>query len=333
MHERRRRNDWAKREKAAAAVVPEKGYWGSIEADVAVGEGSKTTDKKGKGKARDVDGELAENARLINEFNAWQDLRVRRNEVDVSTREQQIGAFLSSCCRGFADDREADEVLASLTRLAENIPPADLLRLPQTPGSAHELAKRFIHVSSPVIRGTLDPRRPHALHDNTTVRARPQQTQSLGASTANYSSPRTATNYMAPPPLPVQYTVPPPHTASGGPSRQQHYSSPTPRSTGYYPTTATPQGQPYRPTTAGYTPYTPPSNPAYGRTGSESTGLIPVTATAYTRPGPGPSSLRQSFGPLPGTPGSPYASGGPGRPPSIILAARQQFSGGTPSRV
>jgi len=234
--------------------------------------------------------------------------------------------------------------LASLTRLAENVSPSELL--PQTgstsatSGLAHDLTKRFIPVSSPVIRGTLDPRRPHGLHDNLTVRLRSPTSQSLGGSSAALASPHAPPprigphGYMAPPTLPQQLSVPPPHVLPTS-SSSRYQSQPRPSSTAQTPQRS---AQPYdsahsssntqsRPQFgAAYAPYTPNStgNAVYGRTTTNS-------ASTPARLGPGPSSLRQSFGPT--TPGSSYGTSAPVRAPTINPMAQQMRSTGTPSRL
>ncbi|KAK8869796.1 hypothetical protein IAR55_000364 [Kwoniella newhampshirensis] len=149
-------------------------------------------------------------------------------------------------------------------------------------GLAHELARRFLPVSSPIIRGTLDPRRPLALHDNTTVRPRSSAIQNLGvaqsAAISPHAPPPPKTGVMAPPPMPG-YPAPPPHIL--------------PQTSRY---------QPYR------TNSTPSRSPAPAPASATATAYNrnPAPAATHTRPGPGPSNLRQSFGP--GTPGSAYGN-------------------------
>ena len=81
---------------------PEKqGWWGVLDVNTAV-EGDDVRENgaaevqlpggldKGKGKAVDV--ELDDNARLIQELQAWQELRVRKGDDSwISEREQHVG--------------------------------------------------------------------------------------------------------------------------------------------------------------------------------------------------------------------------------------------------
>lgn len=158
----------------------------------------------------------------------------------------------------------ADALFASLSDLASGVQPGDLIS--STPGLAHELSQRFIPVSMPSIRGTLDPRRPKAIHDNLTVK-----------------------------PKPIGQAVPAvkPYQSSATPVKSYTY---TPR-----PTTPA-----YRPPTPAYTPYSP--------NGSFRPNHTPTSQPV--RPGPGPSALRQSFGPTAGN-GSPY-----GRNPAAGLMSQ-----------
>jgi len=128
----------------------------------------------------------------------------------------------------------ADVLLKQLTRLASTITPTDLAPSVSHVGSAYNLSTRFLPISGPSIRGTLDPRRPRAIHDNLTIRPRPQT-----------SAPR---NY------------------SSGPVSQ---------------------APPYR--------YQPSAVPSPTGTYRQNTANVVTPA----RPGPGPSALRQSFGPSP----------------------------------
>lgn len=67
----------------------------------------------------------------------------------------------------------ADELLHSLSTLSSTVPPSALLPAVLEPGFASSVSSRLIHTPGPIIRGTLDPRRPKAIHDNTTIRPRP----------------------------------------------------------------------------------------------------------------------------------------------------------------
>ncbi|WWD15930.1 hypothetical protein CI109_100354 [Kwoniella shandongensis] len=223
MHEHTRHKEWQRRTLRRSRV--EDTQWTGV----------------GKGKDREtVDDILAENGEMIEELQAWQEVRVRKGVPE--------------------------ELLASLAKLTGNVSPAEMLPASTSKtGLAHELARRFLPVSSPAIRGTLDPRRPHALHDNTTVRPKSSAIQNLGGApsvVSPHAPPPPKGGPMAPPPAPG-YSVPPPHTLPAASRHQPHRS-------------------------------TPPSRP-------------PAPATNWNpapRPGPvrpGPSNLRQSFGP--GTPG------------------------------
>nr|XP_031862788.1 uncharacterized protein CI109_001800 [Kwoniella shandongensis]KAA5529860.1 hypothetical protein CI109_001800 [Kwoniella shandongensis] len=233
MHEHTRHKEWQRRTLRRSRV--EDTQWTGV----------------GKGKDREtVDDILAENGEMIEELQAWQEVRVRKGVREATEREQLV----------------AEELLASLAKLTGNVSPAEMLPASTSKtGLAHELARRFLPVSSPAIRGTLDPRRPHALHDNTTVRPKSSAIQNLGGApsvVSPHAPPPPKGGPMAPPPAPG-YSVPPPHTLPAASRHQPHRS-------------------------------TPPSRP-------------PAPATNWNpapRPGPvrpGPSNLRQSFGP--GTPG------------------------------
>ncbi|WWC61107.1 uncharacterized protein I303_103685 [Kwoniella dejecticola CBS 10117] len=282
MHERARHREWARRVLRRAKSIEEGGYRGSL-------EGS-----KGKEKAT-VDDVLTENGGLIEELQAWQEIRVRKGVSTVTEREHQV----------------AEELLSSLTKLTGNISPADMLKASTSKvGLAHELARRFLPVSSASIRGTLDPRRPQALHDNITVKPRTMTAQIGGLSKPPSASPHVPppmkSNVMPPPPMP-QYHVPPPHTlpSGGRPNSSEHRTSSTPTRVAY-PYTASPgAGNPVynnrpsgTPSTASLTPTAP----------GTSSGLYPRSAV-----GPGPSNLRQSFAPgTPGANGIPYGMSGAG---------------------
>ncbi|WWC69448.1 uncharacterized protein I206_103387 [Kwoniella pini CBS 10737] len=269
MHERARHREWSKRVLRRTKNIEEGGYHGVFDSG------------KGKEKAT-VDDVLAENGGLIEELQAWQEVRIRKGVSAVTEREHEV----------------AEELLTSLTKLTGNLSPAHMLTEATTSkvGLAHELARRFLPVSSPSIRGTLDPRRPHALHDNITVKPRTMTAQALGGlsklpSASPHAPPPMKVNVMPPPPIP-QYNAPPPHTlpAGGRQNNGDHRSvSALPR-TGYSYTTS---------------PAT--SNVGYNNrpTGSPTPSTPGISSGQYPRSavGPGPSNLRQSF--APGTPGTP----------------------------
>ena len=178
----------------------------------------------------------------------------------------------------------AQTLLDSISHLAANMQPRDLLPPHSDQNLAHSLARRILPVSAPSIRGVLDPRRPKSLHENATVSMRPAADMSRSHATAQAGGPGPATPFnMAKPQAPPY----------------QSYSSST---------------SPFRPTSG--PPYSSSSNTAavgntiYGRTTLNAT---PTPSTAFTvRPnGPGPSNLRQSFGP------GPIASPAAYRPASL----------------
>lgn len=82
MHERARLRSW--RAQAVRPVTAGTGYRGTLE------EGSTSKDK---GKAKEtVEDILEENNALIEELQAWQDLRVQKRDVDwLPEREQVVG--------------------------------------------------------------------------------------------------------------------------------------------------------------------------------------------------------------------------------------------------
>jgi hypothetical protein len=142
---------------------------------------------------------------------------------------------------------------------------------------AHSLAQRLIPISAPVVRGTLDPRRPHALHDNITVRLRSPAGQTLGGT--------------APPSGVVPGPGSSPNRPMYGPvSAYPSSSMPRPPYASPYKPGGTPtpirpgQGNAYFPPGAGGpVPYRPPTAMYPYSTGS------PVGNTIYGRtPPPGP---------------------------------------------
>ncbi|WWC90019.1 uncharacterized protein L201_004949 [Kwoniella dendrophila CBS 6074] len=269
MHERARHREWARRVLRRSKIIEEGGFYGIIE--------------EGKGKEKEtVDDILTGNGDLIEELQAWQEVRTRKGVLSVTEREQQV----------------AEQLLASLTQLTGDLSPADML-LPSTSkiGLAHELAQRFLPVSVPSIRGTLDPRRPRALHDNVTVKPRALAGQVLGGSSnpavaSPHAPPPMKLGVMPPPPIP-QYAAPPPHTLPGGVRQNSQRPSTTPSRTAY-PYSATEYNN---------------RGPSVSTPSSTNVANPGTPPTVYPRSavGPGPSNLRQSFGP--GTPGTPSNAG------------------------
>lgn len=184
--------------------------------------------------------------------------------------------------------RVAQELLASLARLAAMTGPSELLANKESAsGLAHRLAQRLLQTNSPSIRGVLDPRRPQAIHDNLTVRPKSASAQPLGG---------------AP-------TVPATPSPAAYPPRQSTMYQP-PRQQPSYPTPSTP----YRPPTPNYT-YTSPFNQMNFGVSPGGVGGAGVTSpnpplhnTAYRPPLAGPSGLRQSFGPGPQPQALQYAA-------------------------
>jgi hypothetical protein len=203
---------------------------------------------------------------------------VQKGDVNWSSeREQQAGEYKHTRSTKSKADKPAEELLASLTKLAESTKPSDLLAAKtETAGMAHRIAQRVLQNKAPSIRGTLDPRRPHAVHDNLTVRPRSLTAQPLGGTAST-----TGTTPSYPPRQSTMYQPP---------RQQPSYPSPTP----------------YRPPTPNYT-YTSPF--AQQNTGLNGIGNAPRASHAqYRPPAAGPSGLRQSFGPGTGSyPNSPSA--------------------------
>ncbi|WVQ78290.1 hypothetical protein IAT38_000375 [Cryptococcus sp. DSM 104549] len=294
MHERARHREWSKRVFKMSQAIEEGGWYGRLE--------------EGKGKEKQtVEDLLAENSERITELQAWQEIRVSQGVQEVTQREHLV----------------AEELLSSLSLLAGNVSPADLLpSSTSNVGLAHELSRRLLPVSAPAIRGTLDPRRPHALHDNVTVKPRSAPAAgstpapgpglgmaSAGPSTPYHAQPSPKIGGMAPPPNP-QYSVPPPHTLPSGAPRSIPPQSPSPYNGAPPPSSSRPNGQPqpqYPPSRNA--PYPSFNNTIYGRSPLPPPQPSPV---AYVRPGPGPSGLRQSFGPGVPPPPGVYGSPSPG---------------------
>ena len=268
MHERARLRSW--KESAKRPLETKPGYRGLLSEDL----------KKDKGKAKEtVEDILAENNQLIEELQGWQELRVQKGNADwLPEREQVVGTSYSSLAvvGGRLLTFLAQELLASLTRLAAMTGPSELLGAKETTsGLAHRLAERLLQNNAPSIRGVLDPRRPQAIHDNLTVRPKSASAQPLGGAPTV-------------PAMPSPTTYPPRQSTMYQPPRQQPS----------YPTPSTP----YRPPTPNYT-YTSPFNQMnYGASPGAPGGPPPSAPphnTAYRPPLAGPSGLRQSFGPGP----------------------------------
>jgi hypothetical protein len=84
MHERARASSWTRNARLPISVG--QGYRGALEGAVAKQD-------KGKGKEA-VDDILEENAMLIEELQAWQEIRVQKGDVNWSSeREQQAGEY------------------------------------------------------------------------------------------------------------------------------------------------------------------------------------------------------------------------------------------------
>lgn len=292
MHERQRSRAWTTKVEDAAAVPVAHGYKGMEDAEAEVA-----------GQGRTVQEVLEENGKLITELQSWQEWRVAKNQSEPTEREQLVAA----------------QLLDSLASLAGSLTPAELLAKGMP--DAHELAKRFLPVSSPSVRGILDPRRPKALHDNTTVRMRPAAYAPSGAASPGIST----------------------QLAGGGTQMHSSSSSTLPRA-GTYPAQS-PGMQPYARGSppAGQTAYAAPTYSHYGPSTAyrPPTPLGPPSAgTGYARipPGPGPSALRQSFGPAQGAGGRPVLPGTGGGTPGVYGAGARyglppQSVGGTQARV
>ncbi|RSH91959.1 hypothetical protein EHS25_009329 [Saitozyma podzolica] len=328
MHERSRHRSWA-RDSLSSAVVDGKGYFGALKVDAVevdeVSEGGSAARRKTESETDQVNEALARNAQMIAELQGWHEARVKKGDVAWTTeREQQV----------------AEELLASLGRLASDLPPSKLLSGPSSPGMAHSLAQRLISISAPVVRGTLDPRRPHALHDNITVRLRSPAGQTLGGTappSGVVPGPGSSPNRPMYGPVsayPSSSMPRPPYASPYKPG-----GTPTPIRPGqgnaYFPPGAG-GPVPYRPPTAMY-PYStgsPVGNTIYGRTPPPGPpqGQIPGQGMAGLSglPGPGPSALRQSFGTAMGAPGGP----GPFATAAAVAAAMGRPPMGTmPGRV
>ncbi|OCF35465.1 hypothetical protein I316_03017 [Kwoniella heveanensis BCC8398] len=279
MHERARHREWAGRALRRSKLAEEGGYYGMLDAE------------NDKGKIKEtIDSLLANNNLMIAELHAWQDLRLRKGVSIVTERENQL----------------AEELLGSLSRLTGNVRPTDIMLTASSSkrGSAHELARRFLPVHGPLIRGTLDPRRPHALHDNTTVRMKtPTNPPSLNGSTNPAASPHAPPPMKMPPPPIPSFVPPPPHTL---PNNSSRYPTTTTNHRSSSSSTPTRQSYPYssnqtdvnnhnnalytRPVTA------PVPSPNMALPGSSA--LYPRSAVPSSSSS---SNLRQGFGQNPGS--------------------------------
>lgn len=263
MHQKARYREWNKRVNQRTEA---KASWQGI---YDVPEGASSLDK---GKAKEVDNVLADNAALLAELHGWQEVRIRRGQAAVTERESQIGELQSRVNRANA---VADVLLASLSQLTENVRPADLVSTKT--GLAHDLAQRFIPTPGPVIRGTLDVKRPAAFHDNVTVRSRPPVQHTTAPVVPSLV--KTPSGYM-----------PSPQTATANPAyRYTPSQTPTSRPYSYKPNPPTGYNNVYTP---------PPQNTVYNR---PSSGSPYIPQQMHRPPGPPvPSNLRQSYAPSPG---------------------------------
>ena len=265
MHERARRSAWTRSFRAPIQV--EKGYQGLLD----------SSDVKNKGKGKEtIEDILDENARLIEELQYWQEIRVQKGDPTWTSEREQLAGMSPSLVSLEVANQLAEELLSSLTKVASGSKPSDLMNdTSEKVGLARRLAQRALQNNSPSIRGTLDPRRPHAIHDNLTVRPKSPAAQPLGGTpgittgTSSYP-PRQSTMYQPP-------------------RQQPSYPSPTP----------------YRPPTPNFAYTSPLAQP------NRPNGVPPPPQGQYNaRPPAGPSGLRQSFGPGTGPipyPGSPRA--------------------------
>lgn len=236
-------------------------------------------------------------------------MRLKESRFWVS----KLIALLGNCvflCPLVNEDDSARELLSSLSQLTQVVTPAHLLPALRTkPGWSHILGRHILSTSSPSIRGTLDPRRPHALHDNTTIQLRSTLARNGVSNISNGSLPHNTpalvkTSTMPPPPSP-QFSAPPPHIL---PISSPHNMSPvvtynvSGRTHSPYLNPATPQPQPH--SYSSFSPV-PTAMPASSLVHIRPVQTMPATG-AYLRSGPGPSNLRQSLHQ------TPMGSQGPG---------------------
>ncbi|GHJ89916.1 hypothetical protein NliqN6_6318 [Naganishia liquefaciens] len=109
---------------------------------------------------RELQRKLDQNAVWVKQLQEFQEIRLHRGQRKPLEEE----------------DRLAQRLQQSLLELASTTTPKALLpkdlRKTQDP-IAVVLARKVIHTTAPSVRGTLDPARPKALSDNTTIVARP----------------------------------------------------------------------------------------------------------------------------------------------------------------
>ena len=94
MHERARHKEWSRRvvrRSGAGNLEPEKeGWWGTMEA--ANDEEMQHVVTRGKAEGKVVDEVLTENVKMIEELQAWQEVRTRKgDETWIPQREQRVG--------------------------------------------------------------------------------------------------------------------------------------------------------------------------------------------------------------------------------------------------
>lgn len=244
-------------------------------------------------------------------------MRLKESRFWVS----KLIALLGNCvflCPLVNEDDSARELLSSLSQLTQVVTPAHLLPdLRTKPGWSHILGRHILSTSSPSIRGTLDPRRPHALHDNTTIQLRSTLARNGVSNISNGSLPHNTpalvkTSTMPPPPSP-QFSAPPPHIL---PISSPHNMSPvvtynvSGRTHSPYLNPATPQPQPH--SYSSFSPV-PTAMPASSLVHIRPVQTMPATG-AYLRSGPGPSNLRQSLHQTPMGSQGPGVYGSPAGP-------------------
>ncbi|GMK59476.1 hypothetical protein CspeluHIS016_0800820 [Cutaneotrichosporon spelunceum] len=245
MHERRRRHLHNEVTAKIIAIDEDDGWYGTLGAvndkenkPVETDNSDATNGKKMDDANEDTDAVLSANAERIDELQKWQEVRVLRGDSEwVSERERAV----------------ADELFASLARLVEtsDTPPSAFLPVQtnsektgaekkQSMGLAHKLARRLLANRAPIIRGTLDPRRPQALHDNVTLRLRAQTAAAItapsphsinGAPHALPPKSGSATPGFMPPPSST-IREPPPHTMPNNINMPRFY----PQARSPYPT-------------------------------------------------------------------------------------------------
>nr|ODN88029.1 hypothetical protein L203_03235 [Cryptococcus depauperatus CBS 7841] len=270
MHEKARHCSWTRKMQVSISERAGNDWQGCVEQNL--------TEKNRN--ITEVENILEQNAELIGELQAWQDIRYTRGTAEVTERENLV----------------ANELTNSLSRLIQSIAPSAIVsEHALKPGWSHQIAQRLISSPFPSIRGILDPRRIQAIHDTTTIQIMDSTVISSNA-TDNSSNPNLP--FHAPPSakangmLPPQFNAPPPHILpTSGPhtyAPTSNYSTP---SSGTHPSH---QQQP--------TSQVRPSPYPYSQAPSISsvrglTGVQPINA--YMRPIPGPSSLRQGLSQTP----------------------------------